>query len=367
MNRWELLATTIANVGELDGALMEMVGNRQLALAKPVNSLGRLERLSIRLAGITGEMSPTLTPRTVIVCAGDHGITQEGISAFRPHATAQMIQNMLRGGSAANVLARQYQANVVVIDVGVDADLPSHALLRHEKIRRGTANFAHGQAMSRAEVVAAIEVGIRVATEEIANGSRMLLLGDLGVGNTAASSAIAALITELPVTQVTGMGSGIGLLGWRRKCEMIEHALHFHLPDVNDPIDVLSKVGGLEIAAIAGVIIAGAAARVPVVTDGLAVTAGAAIAAQLCVAAKSFMIAGHRSAEPGHAPLLDHLDLDPVVDLDITLGEGVGALLSIPVLEAAVATLNEMATFEEAQVSRPVTAELLSSYEPTFA
>ncbi|MCB0062542.1 MAG: nicotinate-nucleotide--dimethylbenzimidazole phosphoribosyltransferase [Caldilineaceae bacterium] len=346
---------------------MEMAGNRQLTLAKPVNSLGRLERLSIRLAGITRQMAPSLSPRTVIICAGDHGITQEGISAFRPAATAQMVNTFLRGGAAVNVLARQFDVAVKVLDVGVDAELPAHPQLSQAKIRRGTANFAHQPAMSRQDAVAAIETGIRIADEEIAAGCRLLVLGDMGVGNTTSSSAIAALMTELPVTQVTGMGSGIGLLGWRRKCEVIEHALNFHLPDPNDPIDLLSKVGGFEIGAIAGIIIAGAAARVPVVLDGLTVTAGAAIAAQLCVAAKSFMIAGHQSVEPGHVALLDYLDLAPVLDLDVALGEGTGALLAVPILEAAVATLNEMVTFEEAKVDRPRSTDALIQQEAVFA
>ncbi len=368
INSWELLATTIANVGELDGALMEEAGNRQLALTKPVNALGRLERLSIRLAGITGQMHPTLTPRTVMICASDHGIAQEGVSAFPPVVTTQMVKNMLQGGAAVNVLARQFGVDLQVVDVGVEGDLPPHPHLIVQKVRRGTTNFFHQPAMSRQEAVTAIETGIRVANDQIAAGTRLLLLGDMGIGNTTASSAIAALFTGLPVTQVTGMGSGIGLLGWRRKCEVIEQALTFHLPDVNDPIDVLSKVGGFEIAATAGIIIAGAAARVPVILDSLATTAGAAIAAQLCVAAKSFMLAGHRSAEPGHAALLDHLGLAPVLELDVALGEATGALLSIPILEAAVTTLNEMATFADAGIDLPDTSEhMLQSEPPTFA
>ena len=206
--------------------------------------------------------------------------------------------------------------------------------------------------MSRREAVAAIEAGIRVAQEEIAAGATLLLTGDMGIGNTTPSSAITALITGLPVSQVTGMGTGVGLNGWRRKCEVIEGALSLHLPDPHDAIDVLSKVGGLEIGAIAGVIIAGAAARVPVVIDGIISTAGAAIAVLLCPAVKSFIIAGHRGVEPGHAALLDHLDLTPILDLDLALGEGTGAVLALPILEAAITTLNEMATFEDAQIAR---------------
>lgn len=349
---WELLATTIAKISELDGQFMEMAGNRQLQLAKPVNALGRLERLSIRLAGITRQMRPQLSPRTVIICAGDHGITAEGISAYRSDVTAQMVRNFLAGGAAINVLARQFGINVIVVDIGVASDLPEHPRLRSHKLAYGTHNFAKQPALSRQQAVAAIEVGIRVASDEIAHGARLLLTGDMGIGNTTPSSAIAAVVTELPVSQVTGMGTGIGILGWRRKCEVIEQALALHLPDPHDPIDVLSKVGGFEIGAIAGLIIGAAAARVPIVLDGLITTAGAAIAAMLCPATKSFMIAGHRGVEPGHGALLDYLDLLPVLELDLALGEGTGAALAVPVLESAVATLNEMATFEDAQVTR---------------
>lgn len=351
-NHWELLATTIANVSELDGPIMEMVASQQQQLTKPANSLGHLEKLSARLAGITRQLAPPLRPRTVIICAGDHGVTIEGVSAYPSEVTPQMIYNFLAGGAAINVLARQFGVNVVVLDVGVIGELPTHPRLRSLKVRPGTANLAQGPAMSRSEAVAAIEAGIRVAQEEIAAGTQLLLTGDMGIGNTTPSAAITALFTGLPVSQVTGMGTGVGLNGWRRKCEVIEGALALHLPDPHDPIDVLSKVGGLEIGAIAGVIIAGAAARIPVVIDGLISTAGAAIAVALCPGVKSFMIAGHRGVEPGHTALLDYLDLSPVLDLDLALGEGTGAVLALPIIEAAVATLNEMATFEDAQIAR---------------
>ncbi|MBX3011433.1 MAG: nicotinate-nucleotide--dimethylbenzimidazole phosphoribosyltransferase [Caldilineaceae bacterium] len=337
---------------------MELVASQQQQLTKPTNALGRLEKLSARLAGITGAMAPSLRPRTVIVCAGDHGVTLEGVSAYPSEVTKQMVYNFLAGGAAINVLARQFDVNVIVLDVGVSGELPAHPRLRARKVRHGTANLAQGPAMSRREAVAAIEAGIRVAQEEIAAGSHLLLTGDMGIGNTTPSAAIAAVFTGLPVSQVTGMGTGVGLEGWRRKCAVIESALALHLPDPQDPIDVLSKVGGLEIGAIAGVIIAGAAARVPVVIDGVISTAGATLAVALCPAAKSFIIAGHRGVEPGHTALLDYLDLTPVLNLDLALGEGTGAVLALPILEAAVTTLNEMATFEEAQVAQARSAEL---------
>jgi len=365
-NNWELLATTVANIGELDASIMEMAGNRQLQLSKPVNALGSLERLSIRLAGITGQLAPRLQPRTVIICAADHGITQEEVSAFSSAATGQMIRNVLMGGAAVNVLARQFDVAVTLLDVGVAAELPDHPHLRQHKIQPGTKNFAHEAAMTRQEAVTAIEAGIQTALNEVERGAKLLIVGDMGVGSTTAASAIATLMSGLPVSQVTGMGSGIGLLGWRRKCEVIEQALLLHMPDANDPIDVLCKVGGFEIAAIAGVIIAGASLRIPVLLDGLVSAAAAAIAAKISVGTKSFMIAGHQSVEPGHTILLEHLDLTPILSLDLALGEGVGALMSIPILEAAVATLNQMATFADTKIERPRPLTSSPLWEPTF-
>jgi len=364
---WELLATTIASVGELDGPLMEMAGNRQLLLTKPVNALGRLEQLSIRLAGITRQLRAPLTPRSIIICAGDHGVIQEGVSAFGAAVTAQMVRNALAGGSAASVLAHNFNTNLIVLDVGVATDLADHPRLHKHKIQYGTKNFARDIAMSRQDAVVAIETGIQVAMAEISAGTRLLIAGDMGIGNTTASAAIAAIMTELPISQVTGMGSGIGLLGWRRKCEVIEQALEMHYPDANDPIDVLSKIGGLEIGALAGILIAGAAARVPVLLDGFASAAAAAIAAKLCIGAKSFMIAGHCTVEPGHAALLDYLDLTPVLDMDFAIGEGTGAMLALPILEAAVVALNDMATYDDARVDRPRSLESSATWEPAMA
>jgi len=349
-----LLAATITQVSEPNGAAMEMARSRQQELTKPVGALGILEELSAQLAGMTGQLQPLLTPRTVIVCAGDHGVTAEGVSAYPSSVTQQMVLNFLNGGAAINVLARQFNVKVVVLDVGVAADLPDHPLLYAMKIRPGTGNLAREPAMLRSEAVAAVEAGIQVANQEIAAGARLLLTGDMGIGNTTPASAIVAVLTGTPVSQVVGMGTGIGLPGWRRKCEAIEQALALHLPDPNDPIDVLSKIGGLEIGAIAGIILAAAAARIPVVIDGAIATAGAALAAKLCPNAKAFMIIGHRSAEPGHTVLLNYLELSPILDLNLHLGEGTGAVLALPILEAAVATLNEMATFSAANIDEKI-------------
>lgn len=350
-----LLRAVISQIGGLDAPASEAAQQRQHNLTKPAGALGRLEELSIQLAGITGVLRPPLRPCRVIVCAGDHGVAEEGVSAYPADVTAQMVHNFLAGGAAINVLARQFGADVTVVDVGVRSELPDHPRLVKAKIRPGTANFLHTPAMTRAEAVAAIEVGINVAQAAIADGVRVLVTGDMGIGNTTASAAIAAALTGQPAVEVTGLGTGIGRDGWRHKVEVVARAIEVQLPDEQDPLDVLSKVGGLEIGAIAGVVLAAAAAHLPVLIDGVIATAGAAIATRLAPAARAFMIAGHQSLEPGHRVLLDYLDLRPLMSLDLRLGEGTGALLALPLLDAAVALLNEMATFSDAGVSGPLT------------
>jgi len=350
-----LLRAVISQIGGLDAPASEAAQQRQHNLTKPAGALGRLEELSIQLAGITGVLRPPLRPCRVIVCAGDHGVAEEGVSAYPADVTAQMVHNFLAGGAAINVLARQFGADVTVVDVGVRSELPDHPRLVKAKIRPGTANFLHTPAMTRAEAVAAIEVGINVAQAAIADGVHVLVTGDMGIGNTTASAAIAAALTGQPAVEVTGLGTGIGRDGWRHKVEVVARAIEVQLPDEQDPLDVLSKVGGLEIGAIAGVVLAAAAAHLPVLIDGVIATAGAAIATRLAPAARAFMIAGHQSLEPGHRVLLDYLDLRPLMSLDLRLGEGTGALLALPLLDAAVALLNEMATFSDAGVSGPLT------------
>lgn len=346
----QLFERTLAAVGQLDAAAQDAARARQAQLTKPAGALGRLEALSIQLAGITGTLRPALSPRMVIVCAGDHGVTAEGISAYPAAVTPQMVLNFLHGGAAINVLARLFGAEVQVLDVGVAADLPEHPRLRKAKVRSGTANLRREPAMRRAEAVASVEAGMAAARAALASGARVLVTGDMGIGNTTPSAAIAAVLTGLSPALVTGAGTGVDAETRRRKIEVIEDAIALHQPDPGDALDVLAKVGGLEIGAIAGIVLAGAAARVPVVIDGLISTAGAAIAVGLCPACRAFLIAGHRSVEPGHAALLAHLDLAPLVDLDLRLGEGTGAVLALPLLDAAVATLNDMATFADAQV-----------------
>lgn len=332
---------------------MAAAQRHQDLLTKPQGSLGRLEPLSVQLAGILANPSPRVERKAVVVLAGDHGVAAEGVSAYPPEVTAQMVLNFLGGGAAVNVLARQAGARVTVVDVGVMAELPDHPHLKKRKIAPGTANFLRGPAMSREQAAAAVVTGIEVIEDEVAQGLDLVATGEMGIGNTTPASAITALYTGLPVAQVTGRGTGVDDVGLARKVEAIEQALDMHSPDPADPLGVLSTVGGYEIGAIAGVCLGAAAQRKPVIVDGFISAAGALLAAALCPATKSYLIASHLSVERGHGPLWETLGLRPLLDMDLRLGEGTGAVLAMHVVEAACRLLNEMATFADAGVSGP--------------
>ncbi len=324
---------------------------RQSHLTKPAGSLGRLEELSIQLAGIQANPRPQAGRKAVIVMAGDHGVVAEGVSAYPSAVTSQMVYNFLNGGAAINVLARQAGARVTVVDVGVATDFKGVAGLVHRKVAPGTHNMALGPALTRAEAEQAVQVGIDVANAEAARGLDMLATGEMGIGNTTPSSAITALYSGLPVSQVVGRGTGVDDSGLSRKISAIQRALEVNQPDPSDPLDVLAKVGGLEIAGLAGVVIGAAANRVVVVIDGFISTAAALIAVRLAPETQPYLIAAHQSVEAGHLALLRLLGLRPLLDLDLRLGEGTGAVLAFHLLEAAAHILNEMATFESAGVS----------------
>lgn len=347
-----ILDELCARIQPLDEEAMAAARARQASLTKPAGSLGRLEALSVQLAGIAGQALPRVDRKAVIVLAGDHGVTAEGVSAYPSEVTAQMVLNFLGGGAAVNVLARQVGARVVVVDVGVAGDLPAHPDLVPAKVARGTASFLRGPAMSREQAAQAIAAGAGVVAAEAGRGLDLLATGEMGIGNTTPASAIAAVYTGLPVAQVTGRGTGVDDAGLARKVEVIEAALALHRPDPDDPLGVLAAVGGFEIGAIAGVCLAAAAHRVPVVVDGFISAAGALIAAALCPAARPYMIASHLSVEQGHGPLWKALGLEPLLALDLRLGEGSGAVLAMHLVEAACRILGEMATFEDAGVSR---------------
>jgi len=348
----DTLTQTIERIGRLDEATMAEARSRQDRLTKPAGSLGRLEELSVQVAGITGRLNPPLANKVVFTFAGDHGVTAEGVSAYPAEVTPQMVYNFVRGGAAINVLARHVGARVVIADLGVAADLEPHEAIVHRKVAYGTQNMAQGPAMTRAQAVQALEAGVEIfETERAARGVDLAATGDMGIGNTTPSSAIVAAFTGRPVAEVTGRGTGIDEAGWQRKVATIERALAVNQPDPTDALDVLMKVGGFEIGGLAGVILAGAAHRVPVVIDGFISGAAALIAAGLAPAVKPFLIAAHRSVEIGHRAMLEHLGVTPLFDLDLRLGEGTGAALAFPLVEAAVKILNEMATFAEAGVT----------------
>ena len=347
----ELIGRTIAAIGALDVPAMASARARQLQLTKPPGSLGRLEQLAVQLAGITGDPLPDVSQRAVIVMAADHGVTEEGVSAYPAEVTGQMVANFLAGGAAINVLARAVGARVVVVDIGVRTPLGPHRELLARKIRTGTANFSRGPAMTRGEAERAIEVGIEVVQSESARGLGLVALADMGIGNTSAASAIVACLTGLPVSDVTGRGTGIDDATRVRKTLVIERAIATNRPDPADALDVLAKVGGLEIGGLAGVILGAASLRIPVVLDGFIAGAAALIAARLAPSSIPFLIAGHRSVEPGHRHVLADLGLHPLLDLDLRLGEGTGAALAMHLVDAAARIPREMATFQQAGVT----------------
>jgi nicotinate-nucleotide--dimethylbenzimidazole phosphoribosyltransferase len=325
---------------------------RQNNLTKPAGSLGRLEEISIQLAGMKADPLPDVSRKAVIVMAADHGVALEGVSAFPAEVTPQMVLNFLNGGAAINVLARQAGAGVTIVDIGVASDFnPSLPGLLDRKVARGTRNMAKGPAMTLTEAEKAIEEGMDVLAQIAEKGIDLIATGDMGIGNTTPSSAIVAVITGLPVAKVTGRGTGLDDAGLAHKVRIIEEAIALNRPDPNDAMDVLCKVGGLEIAGLAGVMIAAAARRIPIVVDGFVSTAAAMIAVGLVPNVRNYMFGAHQSVEIGHQAMHKYLGLTPLMNLSLRLGEGTGAVLAFHLIEAASRVLREMATFDEAGVS----------------
>ena len=344
------LSRVLERIRPLDPAAMEAAQRRLDSLTKPPGSLGQLEELGKRLAGITGQPLPRLDRKAVIVMAADHGVTAEGVSAYPSSVTGQMVYNFLSGGAAVNVLARQAGADVHCVDIGVDAEL-AHPRLLARKVRRGTANMCEEPAMTREEAVQAVMTGIDIAGTLAAEGCRLFATGDMGIGNTTASAAIASVLCGFAPEAIAGRGTGVDDAGVRRKALVIARAVERSKPDPDDPLDVLAKVGGLEIAGLAGVILGAAAVRAPVVIDGFISTAAALVAARLCPASAAYMIASHLSHEQGHRALLQAIGLSPAIHLDMRLGEGTGAVLCMHLIEASLRIMREMATFEEAGIA----------------
>ncbi len=341
----------ISQIPPLDEAAMAEARARQDQLTKPQGSLGRLEELSIQIAGVMANPRPVIRHKVITVMAGDHGVVAEGVSAFPQEVTPQMVVNFLNGGAAINVLARHVGARVVVVDMGVAADLPDHPGLVRKKVAYGTANMAQGPAMTRDQAEQAILAGADVVRAELANGLDILGTGDMGIGNTTPSAAIAAAFTGRDPADIVGRGTGLDDAGVQRKIQVVRQALAVNQPDPTDALDVLAKVGGFEIAGLAGAMLAAAAHRRPVMVDGFISTAAALIAVGLAPAVRPYLIASHHSQEQGHGVMLDWLGLQPLLDLNLRLGEGTGAALGVSLAEAACKILDEMATFAEAAVA----------------
>ena len=346
-----LSCDTVSRIQPADPRLLALAQARLDRLTKPIGSLGRLEELAARYVMITGELKPKVPAGAVFTFAADHGVTVEGVSAYPSAVTPQMVLNFLRGGAGVNVLARHAGLEVRVVDIGVDFDFEAVPGLIHKKVMPGTKNFMKESAMSPAQAEQALQVGIELATEAVQQGIGLIGTGEMGIGNTTASSAITAVMTGRPVSEVTGRGTGIDDARHAHKIDVIQQALAFHRLDSTDAMKVLAKVGGLEIGGLAGLMLGAAAARVPIVLDGFIAGAAALIAVGLQPRCKDYLIASHRSVELGHQAILDHLGLKPLFDLDLRLGEGTGACLGMSLVFAAIKILTEMATFDEAGVS----------------
>ncbi len=351
----EKLRQTLKHIRPLDMTLAVQIQARLDRLTKPRGSLGRLEEVALRYALIRRQLHPQLQQKVLFVCCADHGVCDEGVSAYPREVTVQMAYNYLRGGAAVTVLARQFGIAVQVIDCGVAHDFASDTQgLLQRKVGYSTANFTRGMAMPTHEAVQAVEIGIEVATAAVRDGAQLLGIGEMGIGNTTAATALLAALGDYDPAELTGVGTGIDESGRQHKIAVVRRALARNFPHPTDPLGCLARVGGYEIAAMVGICLAGAALQVPVVIDGFIATAAAWTAYALCPAAKAYFIFAHCSAEQGHARVLETLHVRPLLHLDMRLGEGTGAALGMSLVEAAVRLLNEMATFAEAGVSEQV-------------
>ena len=334
-----------------DTEIIKAALDRLAQQARPAGSLGVLEPLSARLAGIARTLDVRLDNKIIVTCAGDHGVFSEGVSLFPQEVTAQMVYNFVNGGASINVLARHAGAQVKVADLGVNHDFEPDLPIFHKKVRKATSNLAMGPAMSREEAVRSIEAGIDIVETLLAEGPVHILgTGDMGIGNTTPSSAIIAVMSGIKVERLTGRGTGIDEEALRNKIGVIERALAINRPDPEDALDVLSKVGGFEIGGLAGLVLGAAAYQIPVVCDGLISTAGALIACSLAPAAKPYLFASHQSVEVGHRYMHQHLNLEPLLDIKFRLGEGTGAALAMGLLDAATRILADIKTFDEVSI-----------------
>jgi nicotinate-nucleotide--dimethylbenzimidazole phosphoribosyltransferase len=346
-----LLQETLASIKSVDETLEAAARARLDSLTKPPGSLGHLEDIAARYCLATGTAEPRLGRKAIFTFAGDHGVAEEGVSAFPKEVTPQMVANMLAGGAAVNVLGRHAGAEVSVVDMGVDADLSGAPGLLDRKVRRGTANIALGPAMTEEEATRALEAGIALAREAAEDGATLLGAGDMGIANTTPSAALFAALLPCAPEEITGRGTGIDDAALERKVEVVRQALQVNAPLLGTPLGCLSAVGGLEIAGIAGLSLGAAASGVPLVVDGFISSAGALVACRMCDAVEGYLFFSHLSEEAGHAVFLERFGARPILDLGMRLGEGTGAALAMTVIEAAVKVYNDMATFDSAGVS----------------
>jgi nicotinate-nucleotide--dimethylbenzimidazole phosphoribosyltransferase len=347
----DLISSTLETIQPVSSLRLKAAQAHLDSLTKPPGSLGILEELAIKFTAIRNTEQPTINNKSVVVFAADHGVTEEGISAYPAEVTPQMVQNFLAGGAAINVLARQQNAEVLIVDIGVNHRFEPHPYLLDRKIAFGTRNLTKEPAMSRSEAEESIIIGIQIASQLAEKDVDLLATGEMGIGNTTASSAIFSLLGDLPASKVTGRGTGINDKTLDKKISVIQHAIDMHTPDPDDPIDILTKVGGFEIGGITGLILGAAAKNIPIVVDGLISSAGASLAIKLNPNVKDYIFPSHCSVEPGHQVFFDLLEAAPLFDLKMRLGEGTGAVLAFNMIEAAVKIYSEMATFKNAGVS----------------
>ncbi len=331
-------------------ASQEALG-RQNTLTKPVGSLGRLEQIAAKLAGMQSRALPRIDKKVVVVAAADHGVAEEGVSAYPQSVTAQMVANFLDGGAAISVLADSLGAELIIVDAGVASDLPNNSRLQRHGLARGSANFARGPAMSRVQAEEIFSRGVVTGESIAATGNTAVVPGEMGIGNTTAAATVTSSIVGVDPEIVTGRGTGIDDAALKGKIAAVNQALQVNAPNGSDPIDVLAKVGGYEIGFLAGLMIGAASKRALIVLDGYISTSAALIANGVDDVVARYLIAGHRSVEPGHVLALEHLSLEPILDLEMRLGEGTGGVLALGVIESALALHAGMATFEEASVS----------------
>ena len=342
----KLLNSTLEEITGLDQDKIKEARERLNSLTKPPGSLGKLEELAAKLAGIQGNIYPRIKNKAHILLAADHGVAAEGVSAVPQEITAQMVENFLDGGAAINVLSRQAGADLKVIDIGVARDIEREGLI-NRKIRYGTANLCREAAMTEEEAVSSLEVGIEIARETIAEGVELLGVGEMGIANTTSSSAILAVLGDYQLDEIVGYGSGISSEKLNKKKQVIREAIKINQPDPGDGLDVLTKVGGLEIGGMAGVMLGAAAESVPVIVDGFISGAAALLAYKLEPKMVDYLISSHESEEPGHRKIFDFLGMEPMLQLNMRLGEGTGAVLAMSLVEAAGKIISEMATFAD--------------------